>query len=959
MATQLQLRRGNTSQTAAFTGASAEVTIDTTKNTIVIHDGVTPGGFPLASNSDFITIQNVNTTQNTRIDSANNTARAAYDKANAAFDKANTGVSTSTDDYARATSNTATNNITILQGVNTTQNTNITYATNLAQAALDAANAITGGTHSIEYLVVGGGGAGGSYFGGGGGAGGFRTSSGLEVEAGTYTVTVGAGGTGGAVNARGANGTNSVFSSITSAGGGGGGGFSDTAGNAGGSGGGGGNSGGSGGAGNTPSTSPSQGNSGGTGNGGGGGGASAVGANAVNSGGWGQGNGGAGTASSITGASVTYAGGGGGGAQAGRPGGTGGAGGGGTGEVENDGTGSAGTVNTGGGGGGRGGNNGGRAGGSGIVILRTTSLADSTTGSPTLTYDGAYNIYAFTSSGSITFPTVAATTPEVIDDYARVTSNTATNNITILQNVNTTQNTRISSVDNTANAAYAKANAAFDKANTGGSGSSSGYLANSVIFANTTGYLSNTNSIQFFTSNNNLVLTGNIIAGGVRNTTSSSAPANPTVGDIWYKTTNDKVYRYTYDGAGNYWIDINTPTGFTNTVSTTTSTNIIISTISITDNSYAILDDTAVSNSGGYIQIAGTNFSSNCSVIIGSNNTISTTVVNSSIIRAQVGAALPTSYHVYITDSGTGAVGIKPNGLTYSSFPVWGTGSTLTGVNANTPFSQTLSANSDSNIVYSNTSILPTNTSLLANGYFYGNVSVGIQTTYNFDVKATDVEIQDTSRAFSLTVSPFLPPGSVYFNGSSRIKTPANSNFAFGTGDFTVECWVKGTSTGGAIIDARATGGTTTGWTMWQGSAGYIFFYSGGNILGPTGTLDMNYWNHISVTRSSGTFRLFLNGSLSTSATPSSYNFTDNEISIASDNYGVSETTSGYISNVRIVKGTSLYNSSFSVPTAPLTAVSGTVLLTCQSPVSIFDASPYSYTLTIDGSPTVSNINPF
>jgi hypothetical protein len=221
------------------------------------------------------------------------------------------------------------------------------------------------------------------------------------------------------------------------------------------------------------------------------------------------------------------------------------------------------------------------------------------------------------------------------------------------------------------------------------------------------------------------------------------------------------------------------------------------------------------------------------------------------------------------------------------------------------------------------------------------------------------VEIQDTSRAFSLTVSPFLPPGSVYFNGSSRIKTPANSNFAFGTGDFTVECWVKGTSTGGAIIDARATGGTTTGWTMWQGSAGYIFFYSGGNILGPTGTLDMNYWNHISVTRSSGTFRLFLNGSLSTSATPSSYNFTDNEISIASDNYGVSETTSGYISNVRIVKGTSLYNSSFSVPTAPLTAVSGTVLLTCQSPVSIFDASPYSYTLTIDGSPTVSNINPF
>ena len=145
------------------------------------------------------------------------------------------------------------------------------------------------------------------------------------------------------------------------------------------------------------------------------------------------------------------------------------------------------------------------------------------------------------------------------DDYARTLANTATNNIVILQGVDTTQNTRISSVDNTANAAYAKANAAFDKANTGGSGSSSGYLANSVIFANTTGYLTNTSALQFFTSNNNFVVTGNVIGGGVRSTTSPTAPDSPTPGDIWYKTTNDKLYRYTYDGTGSYWIDVNTP----------------------------------------------------------------------------------------------------------------------------------------------------------------------------------------------------------------------------------------------------------------------------------------------------------------------------------------------------------------------------------------------------------------
>jgi hypothetical protein len=47
MATQVQFRRGTTAETSAFTGALAEVTVDTTKDTCVVHDGVTAGGFPL------------------------------------------------------------------------------------------------------------------------------------------------------------------------------------------------------------------------------------------------------------------------------------------------------------------------------------------------------------------------------------------------------------------------------------------------------------------------------------------------------------------------------------------------------------------------------------------------------------------------------------------------------------------------------------------------------------------------------------------------------------------------------------------------------------------------------------------------------------------------------------------------------------------------------------------------
>jgi hypothetical protein len=46
MATQVQFRRGTTVQTSTFTGAPGELTVDTTQNLCVVHDGVTAGGWP-------------------------------------------------------------------------------------------------------------------------------------------------------------------------------------------------------------------------------------------------------------------------------------------------------------------------------------------------------------------------------------------------------------------------------------------------------------------------------------------------------------------------------------------------------------------------------------------------------------------------------------------------------------------------------------------------------------------------------------------------------------------------------------------------------------------------------------------------------------------------------------------------------------------------------------------------
>jgi hypothetical protein len=259
---------------------------------------------------------------------------------------------------------------------------------------------------TVDYLIVGGGGGGGgNYYAGGGGAGGFVARSAFVISKGvTYNVVVGAGGAGG-LTADGLNGNNSSFGAIESYGGGGGGKGSSASGVFGASGGGGGNSH----VGGASWSIVSMGNNGGAsvGNsgGGGGGGSGAVGANATTNAGA---NGGAGTSSSITGSAVTLAGGGGGAATATLTGGTGSAGGGNG--AAPSGAPTAATANTGSGGGAASGWSGtyltGGNGGSGVVIIRyptINGLAKVTTGSPTVTTDGDYYVYQFTSTGTIKF----------------------------------------------------------------------------------------------------------------------------------------------------------------------------------------------------------------------------------------------------------------------------------------------------------------------------------------------------------------------------------------------------------------------------------------------------------------------------------------------------------------------------------------------------------------------------
>jgi hypothetical protein len=274
----------------------------------------------------------------------------------------------------------------------------------------EGTDALEPNVYSADFLVVGGGGGSNIYgilggYNGGGGAGGYRTSTQTITGGTVITVTVGDGGS--AANGSASSISGSGLTTISSAGGGKGAQYQSGGQNGytGGSGGGSSYQ-GTGGAGNTPSTDPSQGNNGGSATDtspyfcGGGGGAGQVGQNGTNPGG----NGGNGTASSITGSSVTYAGG---GASSVNPdlgatNATGGTGGGGNGSQTT--TATNGTANLGGGAGG-GMNQSATSGGKGVVILSVpdANYSGTTTGSPTVaTGVSGKTVLTFTGSGSYT-----------------------------------------------------------------------------------------------------------------------------------------------------------------------------------------------------------------------------------------------------------------------------------------------------------------------------------------------------------------------------------------------------------------------------------------------------------------------------------------------------------------------------------------------------------------------------
>ena len=153
--------------------------------------------------------------------------------------------------------------------------------------------------------------------------------------------------------------------------------------------------------------------------------------------------------------------------------------------------------------------------------------------------------------------------------------------------------------------------------------------------------------------------------------------------------------------------------------------------------------------------------------------------------------------------------------------------------------------------------------------------------------------------------------GALGFNASQWIDLADNTSLAFGTGDFTVECWIKPTSfSGNSFLIA---GGTNSFCIYFASTGALNIGHYGVAGLGASSVISTSTWTHVAISRSGTSLRVFLNGTLTNTFTNSS-NFQGNQVTrVGWDPVPANGNIkyNGQIQNLVIYKGQALYTANF------------------------------------------------
>jgi hypothetical protein len=241
----------------------------------------------------------------------------------------------------------------------------------------------------------------------------------------------------------------------------------------------------------------------------------------------------------------------------------------------------------------------------------------------------------------------------------------------------------------------------------------------------------------------------------------------------------------------------------------------------------------------------------------------------------------------------------------------------------------------------------------------HGNGTNGDQNNTFLDSSTNNFTITRNGNTTQGTFSPFSVGAgewSNYFDGTGDYLTWSGTTLS---GDFTIECWVYKTAVDASGYTNVFSGPSNQQVAIDQTTAGSISLtINATTIISPAGTsVTPNAWHHLAWVREGSTCRAYVDGVQQGTGT-SSASFSLNQISRYAITGGYE--MNGYISNARIVAGTCLYPSgtTFTPPTAPLTAITNTSLLTCQSNRFV-DNSTNAFTITRNGDVRVTPFSPF
>jgi hypothetical protein len=203
------------------------------------------------------------------------------------------------------------------------------------------------------------------------------------------------------------------------------------------------------------------------------------------------------------------------------------------------------------------------------------------------------------------------------------------------------------------------------------------------------------------------------------------------------------------------------------------------------------------------------------------------------------------------------------------------------------------------------------------------------------DASSNNITVTATNAVISSAQSKW-GGSSMYFDGSGDwVNTAATSALEFGSGNFTIETWIRPSDSGRRSIYHGSSG---VDWSVgidcdaqkfriWASSNGtswnLINSDGGGNGIG-TINMTINAWNHVAFVRNGTTWQTYVNGVRDLNLTGISGTLVDRSAyakSIGkwwfSNGAGNPTTFDGYMNDFRVTKGVARYTSNFSVPTDP------------------------------------------